>query len=163
MTSVVVNSGNTKIIDFDSFSPCRCIFNSPNTHTHTHFFIFLKKTCVYMITHPHKCFQKNLNFRSCLTFRSPPARVAAAVLLVLAALSFNLSVGAELPKLDYLTLMDWYGRLVFVYLYGCMCCLCLLCSDKTRMLALGGNNASSLQASFLFFSSSQSTLPTLNL
>lgn len=60
----------------------------------------------------------SLVFLSTLSFfidpKSPPARVAAAVLLVLASLSFNLSVGSELPKLDYVTLIDWFVIACFV-------------------------------------------------
>eukprot|EP00048_Salpingoeca_helianthica_P017914 m.239681 g.239681 ORF g.239681 m.239681 type:complete len:393 (-) comp22749_c0_seq1:56-1234(-) len=62
-----------------------------------------------------------LVFLSTLSFfidpKSPPARVASAVLLVLSALSFNLSVGNELPKLDYVTLIDWFVIASF------LCCL----------------------------------------
>lgn len=39
--------------------------------------------------------------------RSPPARVGSSFTLVLAVVTFNVTVGNELPKLNYLTLMDW--------------------------------------------------------
>jgi hypothetical protein len=54
----------------------------------------------------------------CLPSRSGGARVASAVLLVLATISFNLNVSKELPKLDYVTLIDWC---VADRIYSCGC------------------------------------------
>lgn len=54
--------------------------------------------------------------------RSPPARVGSSFTLVLAVVTFNVTVGNELPKLNYLTLMDWYVAFcgVCVCEWGCV-------------------------------------------
>eukprot|EP00048_Salpingoeca_helianthica_P016128 m.230595 g.230595 ORF g.230595 m.230595 type:complete len:429 (-) comp18088_c0_seq1:56-1342(-) len=48
---------------------------------------------------------------------SPPARVGSSFTLVLAVVTFNVTVGNELPKLNYLTLMDWYVITCFLFAF----------------------------------------------
>ncbi len=51
-------------------------------------------------------FSRSLPHFSC--HRSPPARVGSSFTLVLAVVTFNVTIGGDLPKLNYLTLIDWY-------------------------------------------------------